>query len=63
MQEPFRGDVEQPAQFGQWIGVVVGTYSTVFIASPVFLALETRAQRKAAADEAAASSPAARPSS
>jgi preprotein translocase subunit SecF len=36
------GDVIQPFAFAMLIGVVVGTYSSIFIASPLLLFLETR---------------------
>jgi preprotein translocase subunit SecF len=36
------GDVIQPFAFAMLIGVLVGTYSSIFIASPLLLFLETR---------------------
>ena len=36
------GDVIQPFAFAMLIGVLVGTYSSIFIASPLLLFLEGR---------------------
>jgi len=38
------GDVIRPFAFAMLIGVVVGTYSSIYIASPLLLLLETRGQ-------------------
>jgi preprotein translocase subunit SecF len=42
------GDVIRPFAFAMLIGVVVGTYSSVYIASPLLLLLETRTGAKKA---------------
>ena len=42
------GSVLESFAFALIIGVLVGTYSSIFIASPVFLILEKRSQAKAA---------------
>ena len=49
------GSVLEGFSFAMIIGLISGTYSTIFIATPVFVWLETRAQRKAAANEDASS--------
>ena len=45
------GSVLESFGFALIIGVLVGTYSSIFVASPVFLFLESRAQAKQAATE------------
>ncbi len=45
------GNVIEGFAFSMLIGVVVGTYSSMFIASPVLLYLETRRQRSLAEDD------------
>lgn len=40
------GDVIRPFAFAMLIGVVVGTYSSIYIASPLLLLLEQRAGKK-----------------
>jgi len=48
------GNTLESFSFAMIIGIVTGTYSTIFIANPTFLALETRAlARRAAAAKAA----------
>jgi SecD/SecF fusion protein len=42
------GSVLESFAFALIIGVLVGTYSSIFIASPVFLFLENRSAAKAA---------------
>lgn len=46
------GSVLEGFSFALLVGILVGTYSTVFIACPVFLWLEERARRKEAATAA-----------
>lgn len=41
----FGGDVIHDFSFAMLVGVVVGTYSTVFIASPIFMYLYNRAEK------------------
>lgn len=48
----FGGSVIHDFAFALLIGVLLGTYSSVFVASPVVIMLEERAQRKAAAGTA-----------
>jgi len=45
------GSVLESFAFALIIGVLVGTYSSIFIASPVFLFLENRSQAREAAEE------------
>ena len=44
----FGGEVIHDFAFAMLIGVIVGTYSTIFIASPIFLFLYHRAEKKKA---------------
>jgi SecD/SecF fusion protein len=48
------GSVLEGFSFAMIIGMISGTYSTIFIASPVFLWLENRSRRKAELDESKA---------
>jgi predicted RND superfamily exporter protein len=47
------GEVIRPFAIAMSIGIIVGTYSSVFIAAPTLLLLEQRANRRAAAGQAA----------
>jgi SecD/SecF fusion protein len=49
------GSVLESFAFALIIGVLVGTYSSIFVASPVFLFLENRAEAKAALTETSGS--------
>jgi len=49
------GSVLESFAFALIIGVLVGTYSSIFVASPVFLFLENRAEAKAAITETSGS--------
>ena len=49
------GSVLESFSFALIIGVLVGTYSSIFVASPVFLFLENRAEAKAALPETSGS--------
>ncbi|QDU85839.1 bifunctional preprotein translocase subunit SecD/SecF [Planctomycetes bacterium Pla163] len=53
------GNTLESFSFAMIVGIITGTYSTIFIANPVFLALETRSlARRAALAKAESSKPA-----
>jgi preprotein translocase subunit SecF len=55
------GEVVRPFALAMAIGIVVGTYSSIYIASPTLLLLESWRSRQGASAPAAASAPARRP--
>ncbi len=48
------GEVIRPVAFAMILGVIVGTYSSIYIASPVLLVLERRFGKGAATEVARA---------